>query len=46
LRLEDALRRMQRAGQRLAVVLDSHQREVGIVSLQDILKTIFGEVSL
>ncbi|MDB6026358.1 MAG: hypothetical protein JWM68_2581, partial [Verrucomicrobiales bacterium] len=46
LRLEDALRRMQRGGQRLAVVLDAHQREIGIVSLQDILKMIFGEVSL
>ena len=46
LRLEDAMRRMQRAGQRLAVVMDRHHREVGVVSLQDILKTIFGEVSL
>lgn len=46
IRLEDALRRMQRAGQRLAVVLDGQQREIGIVSLQDVLKSIFGEVSL
>jgi putative hemolysin len=46
LRLEDALRRMQRSGRRLAVVLNHDQREIGILSLQDILKTIFGEVSL
>jgi magnesium and cobalt exporter, CNNM family len=46
LRLEDALRRMQRGGQRLAVVVGRDQREFGIVSLQDILKIIFGEVSL
>ena len=46
LRLEEALRRMQRSGRRLAIVLGQNQREVGIVSLQDILKMIFGEVSL
>jgi putative hemolysin len=45
-RLEVALRRMQRSGQRLAVVLNRDQREIGIVSLQDILNLIFGEVSL
>ena len=46
LRLEQALGQMQRSGRRLAVVLNRDQREVGIISLQDILKTIFGEVSL
>jgi putative hemolysin len=46
LRLEIALRRMQRAGQRLAIVLGRDSREVGILSLQDVLKVIFGEVSL
>jgi len=45
-RLEDALRRMQRGGQRLAVVVGRDQREIGIVSLEDILKVIFGEVKL
>jgi CBS domain containing-hemolysin-like protein len=44
--LEEALRRMQRGGQRLAIVLGRDRREVGIVSLQDILKALFGEVSL
>ena len=46
LRLEPALRRLQRSGQRLAVVLGRDRREVGIITLQDILKFIFGEVSL
>jgi putative hemolysin len=45
-RLEEALRRMQRAGHRLAVVVGLDQHEVGVVSVQDILKSIFGEVSL
>jgi putative hemolysin len=46
LRLEIALRRMQRSGQRLAIVLGRDRREIGILSLQDLLKFIFGEVSL
>lgn len=46
LRLDAALERMQRSGQRLAVVLGRDGREVGIVTLADILKTIFGEVRL
>jgi putative hemolysin len=45
-RLEEALKRMQRGGQRLAIVLGRDQRELGIVSLQDILGVIFGEVKL
>jgi CBS domain containing-hemolysin-like protein len=46
LRLEVALRRMQRGGQRLAIVLGRDRRELGLLSLQDVLKSIFGEVSL
>jgi putative hemolysin len=46
LHLEEALRRMQKSGRRLAVVLTANQAESGIVSLQDILKVIFGEVTL
>src|SRR6516164_3206891 len=38
LRLEIALRRMQRSGQRLAIVLGRDRREVGILSLQDVLR--------
>ena len=45
-RLEIALRRMQRAGQRLAIVLARDGSEVGIVTLEDILKLMFGEVKL
>jgi CBS domain containing-hemolysin-like protein len=45
-RLEVALRRMQRAGQRLAIVLTPDRHEAGIVSLEDILKLMFGEVKL
>ena len=46
LRLETALRRLQRGGQRLAIVIGRDRQELGIVSLEDILKTIFGEVQL
>ena len=46
LRLEIALRRMQRGGQHLAIVLGRDRRELGFLSLQDVLKVIFGEVSL
>jgi len=45
-RLEDALRRMQRAGERLVIVLGRDGREMGVVSLEDILKLMFGEVKL
>jgi CBS domain containing-hemolysin-like protein len=43
--VEDALRRMRRAGQMLAIVMRD-RREVGIVSMQDILSKVFGEVKL
>jgi CBS domain containing-hemolysin-like protein len=42
MRLERALRQMQRSGQRLAIVLDRSGRESGIISLDDILQVIFG----
>ncbi len=45
-RLETALRLMQRAGHRLAIVLARDGSETGVVSLEDILKVIFGEVKL
>jgi putative hemolysin len=46
MRLEDALRRMQRGGQRLGIVLGRDRREIGILTLQDVLRVMFGEVSL
>jgi CBS domain containing-hemolysin-like protein len=45
-RLEVALRRMQRAGQRLAIVLARDGSEAGVAALEDILKLMFGEVKL
>ncbi len=46
LRLKEGLRRMQRSGQRLAIVLARDGHELGLISLQDILRVVFGEVSL
>ncbi len=46
LRLELALRRLQKSGQRIAIVLGREHQEIGIITLQDIIKAIFGEVSL
>ena len=46
MRLDEALRRMQRSGQRLAIVLGRDRRELGIVTLADILTVLFGEVHL
>jgi putative hemolysin len=45
-RLEIALRRLQRAGQRLAIVLARDGTEAGVAALEDILKLMFGEVKL
>jgi CBS domain containing-hemolysin-like protein len=45
-RVHDALRRMQRTGQRMAVVLSRERREIGLVRIEEILKVIFGEVRL
>jgi CBS domain containing-hemolysin-like protein len=46
LRLEEALKRFQRSGHRLAIVLDPDGREVGLVTLGDILRFLFGEMHL
>lgn len=45
-RLESALRQMQRMGQHLAIVSGPDKYEIGVVSLQDILKAIFGDVAM
>jgi CBS domain containing-hemolysin-like protein len=45
-RLEVALRRLQRSGQPLAIVVDRDGRERGLVSLTDILRVVFGEVNV
>ncbi|HTG45926.1 MAG TPA: CNNM domain-containing protein [Verrucomicrobiae bacterium] len=44
-RLEMAFRQMQRSGQRLAIVLGPDQNEMGIISLEDVLRFLFGQVS-
>ena len=44
IRVEEALRRLQKSGQRLAVVLGRDRREVGLVGVDEIFKVIFGEV--
>ena len=46
MRLEIALRLMQRAGHRLAIVLARNGSETGVLSLEDILRVMFGEVKL
>ena len=43
-RLEVALRQMQRAGQRTAIVLSRERKEIGVVKLKDILRVMFGEM--
>jgi putative hemolysin len=43
--LEEALRRMQHTGRRLAIVTGPNGRETGIISLQDVFKVIFGDVT-
>ncbi len=45
-RLEDAMRQLQRSGQRLAIVLSRERKEIGVVSLHDILTVVFGEFHL
>jgi len=44
--LEEALRRLQRSGQPLAIVVDAARRERGLLTLSDVLAAVFGEVSL
>ena len=46
IRLQSLLQVMQRSGQRVVIILDKRQRELGMVSLPDILKVVFGEVKV
>lgn len=46
MRLDEALGRMRRGGRRLAVVIGRDERELGVVALRDVLRSIFGEVRL
>ena len=42
--LQKLLQLMQRSGQRAVVILNKRKQELGIVTLPDILKVVFGEV--
>lgn len=44
--LEDALRTLRRARQGLAIVLDPSRRETGVITVNDILRAMFGEVGV
>jgi putative hemolysin len=44
--VEEALRRLQRSGQPLAIVLDAARRETGVIGFEEILRSIFGEVKI
>ncbi|MFM1943049.1 MAG: Mg2 and Co2 transporter [Verrucomicrobiota bacterium] len=43
---DEALQRMRRSGHRLAIVLGSRGKEVGVVTRDDILRYLFGEVKV
>lgn len=45
-KLEEALTKLQKSGRKMAVVLGSDKREIGIISLNDILGFIFGDINL
>lgn len=45
-RLEVALQRLQRSGQRLAVVMGRDQKPIGVVTVQDIMRVMFGAANL
>jgi CBS domain containing-hemolysin-like protein len=45
-RLEEALQRLQRSGEHLAIIVDAAGRERGLVTIGDILRVLFGEVAL
>lgn len=42
-RLEALLRVMRRSGQRVVIILDKHKRELGVVTLPDVMGVVFGE---
>lgn len=44
--VEEALRRLQRSGQPVAIVLNADRREIGVVGFEEILRSIFGEVKI
>jgi putative hemolysin len=45
-RPEVALQRLQRSGQRLAVVMGRDQRPIGLITVQDLMRVMFGAANL
>ena len=44
--VDEALRKMQKAGQRVGPVTNAQRKEIGWINIRDILKTVFGEVNI
>ena len=44
--LDDALQQMKATGERLAIVVDQNEKEIGVISLNDILRKIFTDIDL
>ena len=44
--MDEALQQMKAAGQRIAIVINQDQQELGVISLNDILRNIFTDVKL
>ncbi len=45
-KLEEALNKFQKSGRKIAIVLGLDKSEIGIISLNDILAFVFGEINL
>ena len=46
IRLEVLLQIMRRSGQRMVIILDKNKKEMGVVSLPDIMGMVFGEAGM
>ena len=46
LHLKEALKKLQKTGQRMAVVIDENGTELGIITLRDVLGAVFGKSNL
>ena len=44
--MDEALGRMQRAGRRMAIVMGNDGAEAGVLVSRDVIRSIFGEVTL
>lgn len=46
LHLKEALKKLQKTGQRMAVVIDENGTELGIITLRNVLGAVFGKSNL